>query len=73
MGTPVWARQERKRRTTLSREAIVEAALAVLDAEGLEGVSMRRVAQRLGTGPASLYQHVSNKDCSVGTACFPCC
>ena len=49
-------------KTPLTREAIVEAALAVLDAEGLEGVSMRRVAQRLGTGPASLYQHVSNKD-----------
>ena len=49
-------------KTPLTREAIVEAALAVLDAEGLAGVSMRRVAQRLGTGPASLYQHVSNKD-----------
>jgi AcrR family transcriptional regulator len=46
----------------LTRDAIVEAALAVLDADGLEGVSMRRVAQRLGTGPASLYQHVGNKD-----------
>jgi AcrR family transcriptional regulator len=46
----------------LTRDAIVEAALAVLDAEGLEGVSMRRVAQRLETGPASLYQHVGNKD-----------
>jgi AcrR family transcriptional regulator len=46
----------------LTRDAIVAAAIAVLDADGLDGVSMRRVAQRLETGPASLYQHVGNKD-----------
>lgn len=46
----------------LTREAIVDAALELLDADGLDGVSMRRVAQRLGTGPASLYQHVGNKE-----------
>lgn len=46
----------------LTREAIVDAALTLLDADGLEGVSMRRVAERLGTGPASLYQHVGGKD-----------
>jgi AcrR family transcriptional regulator len=49
-------------RPRLNREAIVDAALELLDADGLEGVSMRRVAQRLETGPASLYQHVGNKD-----------
>lgn len=46
----------------LTREAIVDAALELLDADGLDGVSMRRVAQKLETGPASLYQHVGNKD-----------
>jgi AcrR family transcriptional regulator len=46
----------------LSRDAIVAAAISLLDAEGLEGVTMRRVAQRLETGPASLYQHVGGKD-----------
>jgi AcrR family transcriptional regulator len=46
----------------LTRDAIVAAALELLDADGLDGVSMRRVAQKLGTGPASLYQHVGNKD-----------
>lgn len=46
----------------LTRDAIVEAALVLLDADGLEGVTMRRVAQRLKTGPASLYQHVGGKD-----------
>jgi AcrR family transcriptional regulator len=46
----------------LTRDAIVDAALELLDADGLDGVSMRRVAQKLDTGPASLYQHVGNKD-----------
>jgi AcrR family transcriptional regulator len=46
----------------LTRDAIVAAALELLDADGLDGVSMRRVAQKLETGPASLYQHVGNKD-----------
>ena len=40
----------------------MDAALAVLDAVGMDGLSMRRVAQELGTGAASLYWHVRNKD-----------
>jgi AcrR family transcriptional regulator len=50
------------KRTPLSREGIVDAAFAVLDREGLDALSMRRLAQQLGTGPASLYWHVRNKD-----------
>jgi len=46
----------------LSREAIVQAALRIVDAEGLDAVSMRRVAQEFGTGAASLYAYVANKD-----------
>ena len=46
----------------LSREAIVATALDVLRAEGMDAVSMRRVASELGTGPASLYAHVAGKD-----------
>jgi AcrR family transcriptional regulator len=49
-------------RRPLTREAIVEAALQLLDREGIDAVSMRRVAQVLDTGAASLYQHVGNKD-----------
>jgi AcrR family transcriptional regulator len=45
----------------LTRDSILEAALRVLDREGLDGLSMRRVAEELGTGPASLYWHVRNK------------
>lgn len=44
----------------LSRELIVETALGILDREGAEAMTMRRVAQELGTGPASLYAHVAN-------------
>ena len=46
----------------LSLELVVETALAVLDAEGLGGVTTRRVAEKLGTGQATLYAHVRNKD-----------
>ncbi|MFD0331153.1 TetR/AcrR family transcriptional regulator [Streptacidiphilus monticola] len=41
---------------------MVEAALTVIDTEGMDALNMRRVAQELGTGAASLYAHVSNKD-----------
>ncbi len=47
---------------TLSRETIVDAALAVLDGEGLDAMTMRRVARELGTGAASLYAHFASKD-----------
>jgi AcrR family transcriptional regulator len=47
---------------TLSRDAIVDAALRVVDAEGTDAATMRRVAQELNTGAASLYAHVEGKD-----------
>jgi AcrR family transcriptional regulator len=63
---PPWQRVPQrssgKRRDPLTQEAIVDAALKVLDAEGLEGLSMRRVAEELDTGAASLYWHVGSKD-----------
>jgi AcrR family transcriptional regulator len=63
---PPWQRvPERpkgRRRDPLTREAIVEAALRVLDTQGLDAFSMRRVADELDTGAASLYWHVGSKD-----------
>lgn len=50
------------RERALSRETIAAAALAVVDAEGLDAMTMRRVAEELGTGAASLYAHVSGKE-----------
>src|SRR6266496_4643293 len=59
---PPWRLRERAApRVPLTRESILEAALRVLDRDGMEGLSMRRVAEELGTGPASLYWHVRNK------------
>jgi AcrR family transcriptional regulator len=46
----------------LSREAILDAALQIVDAEGLDALTMRRVADALETGPASLYAHIGDKD-----------
>jgi AcrR family transcriptional regulator len=53
-------------RPRLTRRAIVNAALAVADAEGLDAVSMRRVARELGVGTMSLYTHVRSKAELVG-------
>lgn len=50
------------RERVLSRRRILAAALEVADEEGLEMVTMRRVAGRLGVGTMSLYHHVPNKD-----------
>jgi AcrR family transcriptional regulator len=55
-------REPPARRTALTLEGIVAAALEVLDEAGVAGFSMRGVAERLGTGAASLYAHVSGKD-----------
>jgi AcrR family transcriptional regulator len=55
-------RESKRRRDPLTQEAIVDAAIKVLDAEGLDGLSMRRIADELDTGPASLYWHVGSKD-----------
>src|SRR5580698_4631125 len=47
---------------TLSRGEIVDAAIAIADAEGPEAISMRRIAQVLKAGTMSLYWHVTNKE-----------
>jgi len=60
---PPWLRSRpRRARSPLSREAIVDAALRVLDREGSAGLSMRRIAEELGSGAGALYWHVENKE-----------
>ena len=51
-----------KGRATLTRTDIVTAATALLDDEGIEALSMRKLATALGTGPSTLYWHVRDKD-----------
>ncbi|MEU6916394.1 TetR/AcrR family transcriptional regulator [Streptomyces olindensis] len=54
-------RPSRGPKPTLTLDRIVEAAIQVADTEGLEGLSMRRVAAELGTGTMSLYRYVPGK------------
>ncbi|RMI33213.1 TetR/AcrR family transcriptional regulator [Nocardia stercoris] len=60
----VWTRPHRERRDqpALSREQIVGEALALLDTEGYDALSMRKLGTRLNAGATSLYTHVASKD-----------
>ncbi len=58
----VWLQPQRKRRDPLTRERIVEVALDVLDAHGAGALTVRRLAEELGVGPATLYGHVRTKE-----------
>ncbi|GAA1855060.1 TetR/AcrR family transcriptional regulator [Asanoa iriomotensis] len=61
----VWLRPEpaRARRTApLTRERIVTAAVSLLDAQGVDGLTMRRLAEALGVTATALYWHVRTKD-----------
>ncbi|MFJ6630967.1 TetR/AcrR family transcriptional regulator C-terminal domain-containing protein [Streptomyces sp. NPDC091376] len=49
-------------REPLSRDRIVGAALVIIDEEGMDALSMRRIAARLGVQAMSLYNHVRSKD-----------
>src|SRR6202050_3760945 len=46
----------------LNREAVIQAALAMLDAVGIDGLSMRALAVRLNVKAASLYWHIRDKE-----------
>jgi AcrR family transcriptional regulator len=62
---PIWARPTpvpRRRDRGLSRERIVKSAIQLADAEGIDAVTMRAIAQKLRTGAMSLYWHVGSKD-----------
>ena len=77
--TPPRSRRERPAKPPLSRDAIVAAALEIARTEGVEALSMRRVAQALDTGAASLYVYVADRqelqalvfDAAIGTIELP--
>jgi AcrR family transcriptional regulator len=54
--------RDRPAKSPLSEEVIVDTALEILRAEGLDAVTMRRVASELDTGPASLYVYIRGRD-----------
>ena len=60
---PWWRtpRAQRRARPPLSREGIVDAALGILDADGVDALTVRRLGSELGTGAASLYWHIAGK------------
>ena len=63
--TPVWLRAvppRARRKPPLTLERIVELAVTVLDEQGVEGLTMRCLAQRLDVTATALYWHVKTKD-----------
>jgi AcrR family transcriptional regulator len=61
----VWERIERPTpapRATLTPRRIAEAAVAIADADGLDAVTMRRLAAELGVAPMAAYRYVTGKD-----------
>lgn len=61
----LWGLRDRPRRgprPSLTADRIVRAGIELADAEGLDAVSMSRVAKRLGFATMSLYRHVANKE-----------
>ena len=55
------AKQTDAPRTPLSKERVLRAAIELADSEGIEALSMRRLAKELGVEAMSLYNHVANK------------
>ena len=51
----------RPRHDTLSRERVFAEALGILDREGVEAITMRRLAEKLGVSAMAIYNHVSSK------------
>jgi AcrR family transcriptional regulator len=61
----IWTRLDRSTRRpqpALTHDQIVRAAIEIADGEGVEALSMRKVAAKLGSGTMSLYRYVSSKD-----------
>src|SRR5439155_9252124 len=52
----------RSHRQPLTRQRIIRAALRVMDEDGLEAVTMRRIGRELGVEAMSLYNHVRDKE-----------
>ena len=52
----------KKRKAPLTKEVLFEQALAIVDEQGLEALTMRRLADAVGVEAASLYHHVPNKE-----------
>jgi AcrR family transcriptional regulator len=56
------ARRRVRRRSGLTRAEVLTAALALVDADGIEALTMRRLGKALGRDPMRLYRHAASKD-----------
>ncbi|GAA0943500.1 TetR/AcrR family transcriptional regulator [Actinocorallia libanotica] len=65
----LWREGGARPRQGLSLDRIVRAGVALADAEGLAGLSMRKVAERLGFTTMSLYRHVPGRDQLIDLMC----
>lgn len=61
---PPWRRQRPKARVRepLTQERIVDAAMKIVDSDGMDALSMRRIGDDLNTAASALYMHVADKD-----------
>lgn len=62
VGSSAWWEAQGGRRQPLSRDRIVAAALRLIEVEGADAVTMRRLGEDLGAAPASLYRHVESRE-----------
>src|SRR6266849_1758691 len=53
---------EAPRRVPLSKDRVLRGAVALSDSSGIESLSMRNLAEKLGVVPMALYKHVANKE-----------
>lgn len=53
---------------TLTRTAVIDAALKLIEADGVDALSIRRLAAALGVGRMAIYRHVENKDALLAAA-----
>ena len=68
-GMPRTSRSPQRREDSLSRDRIVDAAVALLDERGESGLTFRSLAERLATGPGAIYWHVADKRDLLTAAC----
>ena len=61
--------RSQRREEPLSRDRIIEAAIAILDSSGEDGLTFRTLSERLATGPGAIYWHVPNKSELLTAAC----
>ncbi|WP_260706864.1 TetR/AcrR family transcriptional regulator [Edaphobacter flagellatus] len=62
-------RGTQRREASLSRENIIQTAIALLDSGGEDGLTFRALSERLATGPGAIYGHIANKSDLLTAAC----